>query len=504
MQNLITAEQMHQVDAATIKQLPISSIDLMEQAAKAFVKVFESEIPNQSTNIAILCGQGNNGGDGLAVARLLNDNGYSNTSIYLVNFGTRSTGDYRVNLIRLKLTKLKIIEINEPEQLNGMEAEIIVDAILGSGLNKPLSGRYQELVSIINQLNKKVIAVDVPTGFNSEGSIEKDYKGMQAEIVITFQRPKINFFFPESVKAFSTFKVVDIGLSESFIDDLPSNWKLITQAAIAEMIKPRLNFSHKGTFGHALIVAGNDATMGAALLCARASLHAGSGLTTVCLPKSGLTALNSTLPEVMALHRAENLDDTLLEKFTAFGIGPGLGLEKENEQLFNQLLNLKKPMVIDADAITMLSENKVLIARLPAGTILTPHMKEFDRLFGEHNSWWERVLTAQKVAKSKQLVIVLKNRYTFVCLPTGEICINPTGNPAMASGGMGDVLTGIITSFLAQGYTSADAAILSVYLHGKTGDKLAKKKFVVTASEVAKGISATIARFTNSSLIMQG
>lgn len=492
MQNLLTAEQTRTADAYTIKHQPISSIDLMEKASKSFVKAFTALYTDRNKNIAILCGQGNNGGDGLAIARLLSEEKYKNLDVYLIIFSDKQSDDYTHNLKKLQQTKIPIIAISKLDELKNVTYDVVIDAVLGSGLNKHLQGNYLGLAQLINNSNAKVIAVDVPTGFNAEGEIPTDYNGIKADLVICFQRPKINFFFPESVKALARFKVVNIGLDEDFIERQPSFWKLTEKADIEKIIKPRANFTHKGTYGHALLVAGNTTTMGAALLAASACLHSGAGLTTVCLPQSGLIALNTLLPEAMVLPRNENLDVKTFDKFNVIAIGPGLGIEAETEVLFKKLINTQKPLVIDADGLTILSKNKSLLSKLPANTILTPHMKEFDRLFGEHQNWWQRIETAREKAQKLNIIIVLKNQFTFICLPTGDVLINPTGNPAMASGGMGDVLTGIITSFLAQDYTAEQAAILGVYLHGKAGDDLAKKRFMVSASQVALQIPKTM------------
>ena len=470
-----------------------SSSYLMEKAADAFVDVFRALYDDRSQSISVLCGQGNNGGDGLAIARLLYINGFENISVYLINFGTNESTDRAKNVKRLAEEQIIPILITAPSQFQNIETDLIIDAVLGSGLNKPFTGKYAALANKVNSLGKTIIAVDVPTGFPSEGRIDENYKGIKADLVICFQQPKLNFFFPESVVALNRFEVVDITLDEGFIMAQPSDWKLITKPTI----KPRKNFTHKGTYGHALIVAGNSTTMGAALLAGRACLHTGAGLTTLCLPQSGLIAINATLPEVMALPRNEHLAAKDFSKFTAIAIGPGLGLDIENESLLAQLIDLKKPFVVDADALTILSKRSDLFDKLPEETILTPHLKEFDRLFGEHRTWWERVATARKQAKTRNLIIVLKNQYTFVCLPNGEVYINQTGNPGMASGGMGDVLTGIIVAFLAQSYSSADAAILAVHVHGKAGDELAKKRFTVSASQVTDRIPKTIRKMIN-------
>jgi hydroxyethylthiazole kinase-like uncharacterized protein yjeF len=491
MQTLITSAQMREADTYTIKTEPISSIDLMERASEAFVKVFKKQIKKKETKILILCGQGNNGGDGLAIARLLFNENYKHLSVYVLHLFDKQSDDFKQNLERLKNTKVPVHIVNTSAELQ-VQADIVIDALLGSGLNKPLEGELEAAAKKINQQNCQVIAVDVPTGLNTEGPIPTPYNGVKADLVISFQRPKLNFFFPESTVAMDDFKVVNIGLDEAFIQHQESNWALTVKQDIQNLIRPRKVFTHKGTYGHALLIAGNLNTMGAALLTAKACVFAGAGLTTLCLPQGGLTALNTSLPEVMALPRTNDLSNANFEKFNVIAIGPGLGTDKENEQLLQQLISLKKALVVDADGLTILSKRKDLLDSLPVDSILTPHMKEFDRLFGEHQNWWQRLENACAQAKSRGLVIVLKNQYTFVCLPTGEIRINPTGNPAMAGGGMGDVLTGIITAFIAQGYSSADAAVLAAYIHGKAGDELAKKHFVVTATQVASRIPLTM------------
>lgn len=491
MKNLLTVAQMREADAYTIAQEPISSVDLMERATKAFVKAFKVEVPRQETQIAIICGEGNNGGDGLAIARLLIKEGYANCSVYLINFSAKQSEDYLQNLKRLNELDLPLMKIKEAKTLENLGTEVIIDAVLGAGLNKPLTGEYLTLATVINGLQQKVIAVDVPTGFYAEGQLD-NYNGVKADFVITFQRPKLNFFFPESAQALARFKVVDIGLAEDFIQAQPSRWKLSEQTDISQLIRPRTNFSHKGTYGHALLVAGNQTTMGAALLAASACLHTGAGLTTVCLPESGLTALNTALPEVMALPRTSDMSIDIFEKFTSIAIGPGLGTEGATEKLMERIIGLKRPITLDADALNILAKRTELLTGLAPGSILTPHVKEFDRLFGEHHNWWSRVGTATEEAMNRKIVIILKNRYTFVCLPNGEVYINPTGNPAMASGGMGDVLTGMLASLLAQGYSVMDAAILGVYLHGLAGDALAKKRAVISALQVAQQIPKTL------------
>ncbi|RZK41309.1 MAG: NAD(P)H-hydrate dehydratase [Pedobacter sp.] len=478
MNNLLTASQIREVDAFTIKHQSISSAELMEVAARKFVELFVSIYSDKNLIISIFCGQGNNGGDGLAIGRLLHNLKYRNVLIYLVKFSSKESKDYKLNLAKISLP---VIELTEASQFIPISVDVIIDAILGSGLNKPLRGEYSALSSMINTLRKPIVSVDVPTGFPSEGLIPKDYNGICADLVISFQLPKINFFFPESALALKRFELVNIGLVEEFIESLESDWKLIKSLTIPV----RKRFTHKGTYGHALIVAGNEETMGAGLLCAEACLKTGAGLTTLCLPSTGLTALNTLLPEVMALPRESNLSREVFEGYTAVAIGPGLALEADNGQILERLISIGKPMVVDAGSLALLGRRRDLLDGLPKHSIITPHMKEFDRIFGSHENWWQRVITAKEQAKKRELVIVLKNEYTFVCSPSGDVHINTTGNAAMASGGMGDVLTGIIVALMAQSFPPLDAARLAVYVHGLAGDELAKYRFAINAREVA-------------------
>lgn len=492
MQTIVTSAQMRKADEFTIINKPIASIDLMEKAARAFVQSFLRDEFDATKTIAVFCGKGNNGGDGLAIAHLLLSNGCENMKVYIIDFSDKQSDDFKINLQRLDESRCKKMIINKPADLKNIKADIIIDAILGSGLNKPLADDYADLVKCINKLNSKVYAVDVPTGFPAESEIPANYNGIKAYKTICFQRPKINFFLPESTIATEKYEAVDIGLDEDFIQRQAADFYLLEASDVQHILKPRKLFSHKGTYGHALIIAGNTNTMGAALLSSMACLYAGAGLTTACIPSGGLTALNTSLPEVMALLRDEYTRIEDPSKYQAIAIGPGLGVFAENERLLERLIAINQPLVIDADALNMLAERPDLIDKLSAQSILTPHVKEFDRLFGVHVNWWERLKTAKEKAQQLKIVIVLKNQFTFICSPNGKVYINPTGNPAMAQGGMGDVLTGIIAAFLAQNYSSADAAILACYIHGKAGDGLAEDRIVVSASQVAKRIPIEI------------
>ena len=472
---LLTAQQIRDADAYTIKHEPITSVDLMERAAKAFTNYFIQQYPERTKPIAIYCGTGNNGGDGLAIAQLLHYSGYYGVTVKIARFSDKVSEDFEVNFKSLQQTGISITELRSAGNLPQENSGIIIDALLGSGLNKSLTSDYKKLVEFLNELEKIIVAVDVPTGFFTDGEVDVNAVTIKAELVITFQQPKINFLLPESALAIKRWQAVDIGIDEGFTQSLNSPYQFVEEGDIRKMLKPRHRFSNKGTYGHALLVAGQDKTMGAALLCSSASVYAGAGLTTACVPESGLTALNTYMPELMAIIRkGDKLPEIDWTQFTAIGIGPGLGKDEHALALLKDVLtNYKTPVVIDADALNLLAMHKPLWEKIPAGSILTPHLKEFDRLFGDHACWQERMKTGMKQAKELGINILLKNDYTIIFTVEGKVYFNSTSNPAMATGGMGDVLTGIITSLLAQKYLPGDACIIGAYIHGKAGDELA-------------------------------
>ncbi|MGV3762497.1 NAD(P)H-hydrate dehydratase [Parapedobacter sp.] len=468
MKTIITAAQTRDADSHTLGQMSITSLDLMEVASMAFVTAFMQLFPDKHTSILVCSGTGNNGGDGLAIARLLQTQGYDAIAVWIARYADRESDGFAANLSHLRHTPIPVTEFFPADEFADIHQHVIIDALLGSGINKPLDGDWLRLAQHVNQARRQTVAVDIPSGLRADGVVpEKEYT-VYADEVITFHRPKLSFFFPESARAMARFHVVDIGLEDDFIEQLPSHYRLVETIDIQHIYRHRQRFSHKGMFGHAMIIAGAPQTMGAAILACGASVYAGSGLTTASIPDEGLTALNACYPEVMYCARHE-LHKTC-QKTDAVGIGPGLGASKDLLELL--LHHTSKSLVIDADALSFLGETPSLLHKLPKQSMLTPHMKEFDRLFGPHDNWWERVQTARKQATSLELIVILKNRYTFIALPDGNVVINPTGNPAMASGGMGDVLTGILVSFLAQGYSPQEAAILGCYLHGLAGDRL--------------------------------
>jgi hydroxyethylthiazole kinase-like uncharacterized protein yjeF len=472
---LLTSAQIREADTYTIANEPISSVNLMERASKAFVGWFVNHFPDKKQSVTVYCGTGNNGGDGLAIARMLDVHQYKALNVKVARFSDKASDDFNSNLKMIRETSIPLSEIKPGESLPDEQSSVIIDALLGSGLNKPLEGDYKRLVNYLNSLGKIIATVDVPTGFFTDGEITPDAVVLKTDLVITFQQPKINFLLPESAPYIKCWEAVNIGIDEKFVASLNSPYQLVEERDIRKMLKPRRHFSNKGTYGHALIVAGQPETMGAALLSSAGCAYAGAGLTTACVPQSGLAALNSYMPEIMAIVRqGAELPKIDWNSFSTMGIGPGLGKDEIALALLTDILtNYKKPVVIDADALNLLAAHKELWTQIPENSILTPHMKEFDRLFGEHKNWWQRIQTGIQKAKEHSLYILLKNDYTLVITPHGKVYFNSTSNPAMGTGGMGDVLTGIITSLLAQKYSSAEACIIGAYIHGKAGDELA-------------------------------
>nr|WP_294898932.1 NAD(P)H-hydrate dehydratase [uncultured Pedobacter sp.] len=487
MLKLLTAAQTREADNFTIINEPILSSELMERASYAFTKIFVDKFPDRKKSILIFCGKGNNGGDGLVISRLLFDEGFHNVQTFIADFSEKSSPDFDLNLQRLQEKDTSIFYLKQASDIEFLEADFLIDALLGSGLNKALEGEWRNLVKKINQFSGYKISVDVPTGMPCEGELF-DEVIVKSDFTVTFQRPKLNFLLPISSPYIKEWKVANIGLDENFIHSAASPFYWLWKGGVQRFIKARQPFEHKGLLGHALIIAGEDDTMGAALIATEACVKSGAGLTTAMIPDSGLQALNTRLPEAMFTRRNQ-LEIMDWDKYKVIGIGPGLGTSSESLLLLKAALkNFKKPMVIDADAINMISENKELMKLVPENSVFTPHMKEFDRLFGTHESWWRRIKTALKKSVELKVYIVLKNRYTLIFTPEGICYFNSSGSPAMASGGMGDALTGMITSMLSQGYQVERAVQIAVFSHGYAGEQIAQKMYVIPASTLVKQI----------------
>jgi len=480
---ILTSEEIRKADAYTIEHEPIRSIDLMERASKECVKWLAAKFDKQHS-FAIFCGQGNNGGDGLAIARLLAAKKFK-VEVFVIRYSDKCSDDFLVNEKRLKkIKKVKIHNVGDvsgfPSTLNPQASTIVIDAIFGSGLNKPVEGLASEVINYINKSGCQIIAIDIPSGlFSDKTSHNKDAVIVRANHTLTFQSPKLAFMFPENGNCVGDFSVLNIGLDEEFIASLPSKNYFVTEEYARFIHKPRSKFSHKGTFGHALIVAGSYGKMGACVLSSKACLTSGAGLVTVHIPKCGYDILQTANPEVMVETDSSEAivsDNIKLDKYSVIGIGPGIGTEQETQNALKVLIqNSSAPMVIDADALNILAENKTWIAFLPKNSVLTPHPGEFKRLVSDADNDFERLQLQKEFSIKHNVYVILKGAHTCIACPDGEVYFNSTGNPGMATAGCGDALTGIITGLLAQRYDSKQAAILGVYLHGLAGDFAAKE-----------------------------
>ena len=475
---VLRADQIREADQHTITHEPISSIDLMERASRACFD-WLSENTN-SQQFFIFCGRGNNGGDGLAIARMLLAAG-KNVKVYLISGKSESSPDNLINQQRLKNVGCLIHALNSLDDLpNINEHDVILDALFGTGLSGPLSGFARDLVNELNGLAAKKIAVDLPSGLISDEEHLSDDICFLANYTLSFQVPKLCFFLPSCAGALGDWRILDIGLNQDFIDSQESPFYYLQSADLKDTLHERAAFSHKGTFGHSLVIAGSFGKVGAAVLATRAALRSGSGLVTCCVPHCGYEILQTSAPEAMVLSAEnENYIDRFPDTthFSAVGLGPGIGQEEQTKVALLEFLKpIDMPFVLDADALNILSTQNNWLSLLPKNCILTPHPGEFDRLFGSHASTLERIRTQMEFAKKQRCCLILKGRYTSVALPDGRVFFNSSGNPGMATGGSGDVLSGILVGLLAQSYTPEESCLLGVHLHGLAGD-LAKNQW---------------------------
>jgi NAD(P)H-hydrate epimerase len=440
----------------------------MERAAQKCVDWIVENQLNQYA-IKIFCAKGNNGGDGLAIARLLTDKGIV-SDVYILEFGIQGTPDFQANLQRLHECTKDIHLIQDESFFPSLDKDcIIIDALYGSGLNRPLEGLSKSIAEHINASGAKVIAIDIPSGMYVDKS-SINCPVIRADFTLTFQSLKLCFLLPENEEYLGEVSVLNIGLHEGYDKITSSNYELIDHQLIQSIYKRRKDFSHKGTYGHSLIIAGSKGKMGAAILATKACLRSGAGLVTAVLPDIGLPIMQTALPEAMVI-TTDEIENLNLENYASIGIGPGLGNTPESTDLLVKILNnYNKPIVIDADALNIIAQQKQALSFLPPGSILTPHPKEYERIFGKSKTDFERLKTASKIAKKLHCFIILKGHYTFIACPTGKGYFNSTGNSGMATAGSGDVLTGIITGLLSQGYSSLHGSLLGVYIHGLAGD----------------------------------
>jgi len=475
---LLNTDQIREWDCYSILHKPISSIDLMENAACASTDWILRHIEKHI--IYIFCGQGNNGGDGLAIARFLSLTGKL-VKVFVLSINKDGSPDFNTNLERLKsIPSVEIVSLESEESFPLIpQGTIIIDALFGTGLNRKLEGIAATLIQQINESKAEIISIDLPSGLLcDESSI--GFPVVEASHTLSFQIPKLALLLPENEIHFGQVHILDIGLLPAFLDIVETKFEWVNETLIQQIYRPRKPFAHKGNYGHALLIAGSYGKMGAAVLSTKTCLKSGAGLVSVHVPKCGLDIVQISAPEAMCqVDEEEKIISAIhydLSSFKAVGIGPGIGNEYKTATFLKELIcQYNNPMVLDADAINILSENPDWLTLLPPQSILTPHVKEFVRLFGEGLNDFEKLEMALQKAMAYQIIIVLKGHRTFIASPSGKGYFNSTGNAGMATGGSGDVLTGIITGILAQGYPPDHAAILGVYLHGKAGDKAAAR-----------------------------
>lgn len=495
------ADQIKLLDEHTIRYEPVASVDLMERAANQLF-LWIAERFDRSAGINIFTGPGNNGGDGLALARILAKNRYR-TIVWNINLSDKQSDNWKINRKRLeKETDIVVNNIESAEHfpIIGTD-EIIIDAIFGSGLSRPVNGLAGSVIKQINNCSSEVISVDMPSGLFGEDNSSNDPDSVvKADYTLSFQFPKLSFMFPENEKYVGNWHILPIGLNINAIEETPSPFNLLDQHIIKSLLKKRNKSDHKGNFGHGVLIAGSYGKMGAAVLSAKAALRTGIGLITCHIPQKGNLVMQVGLPESMVIDDRSETHFTgidSIDKFSALGVGPGLGTHQETRDAVHSLLQKNsKPIVLDADALNILSTNREWLSLLNENCVLTPHLKEFERLAGTSINGFDRLKKQIALSEEFKCIIVLKGANTSITDAKGQVWFNSTGNPGMATGGSGDVLTGMILSLLAQGYEPVNAAITGVFLHGLAGDLAAEKlcQESLIASDIIDEISSAFKR----------
>lgn len=498
---IFSTQQLYQADEYTLKRQNISSDILMERAADRLFEWIHSRFREAGVKFYLFCGTGNNGGDGLALARRLYDQGHT-VAIYVLQYSNTPSQDFLLNLERLKERNLKPEMITRHSALPPIApAAVVVDAIFGLGLNRPPEPWVAHLIAHINLSPAFVISVDMPSGLAAD-PVFPVAAVVRANQVLTFQTPKLVFFLPETGKYIQQWEVLDIGLDADFLQNTETTYTWINQSEVLPLYRSRNRFSHKGTYGHAVLVGGSYGKTGAVHLAGKACLTAGSGLVTVFVPQCGYLPLQTALPELMVLTDEEEKHITSIAiPFVpkAIGIGMGMGTHGETVGAFSEFLkHARFPLVVDADALNILAAHPELLTELPAQSVLTPHPGELERLIGGWKNDFDKLAKAKAFSARHNCVLLLKGAYT-ITIYQHKGYVNSTGNPGMAGAGSGDVLTGMLTGLLAQGYTPLQAAVFGVYLHGLAGDKGAAITGyeALTACGIIKNIGKAYREFYN-------
>jgi ADP-dependent NAD(P)H-hydrate dehydratase / NAD(P)H-hydrate epimerase len=495
---ILSAAQTRAADALTVQSQSLTSLQLMERAATAAADAIELSLGWQHDfeyhHVIIVCGPGNNGGDGLVIARRLARLSSEGIEVWLLP-ADRHSADWEANRVLLPET-VPVRELTDALPPVPADA-VIIDALFGTGLTRSLDGLAATLVEHLNASGAEIISIDVPSGLTTDEPLAPDAVVVRATETLTFQAPKLAFLLPAAAAWVGKWQVLDIGLD---LSQTAPAMHLTTATDLAPLLAPRARFSHKGTYGHALLLAGSRGKLGAAVLAAQACLRSGVGLLTVHVPAVGYSILQTSVPEAMtttdpmADHLSALADDTDLGRHQALGFGPGIGQHGDTTLLLRELLDEAKrrdlPVVLDADALNLLAQHPQWLNHLPARTVLTPHPKEFERLVGPAANDFARLDQLKKLAADTGAVVLLKGAYSVVAAPDGMLYFNSTGNPGMATGGTGDVLTGVILGLLAQGLTPLEAARLGAFVHGRAGDLAALQhgERGLTAGDVAQAV----------------
>ena len=473
---IFTSAQIKELDKFTIENEPISSLNLMERAAQTMTRAI-TEVWSVTTPVVVFAGPGNNGGDALAIARMMAEQGYQ-VSVYLFNISGYLSPDCAANKKQIEENKRiqKFVEVTQEFDPPQLEANmLVVDGLFGSGLNKPLAGGFSSLVKYINASQAKVVSIDLPSGLMAEDNTYNVRANIiRAHMTLTLQQPKLSFLFAENQQFIGQLRVLDIRLSQEGIQKIEAPYSIIEENDIRSCLHKRDPFAHKGEMGNALLIAGSYCMAGAAILAARACLRSGVGKLTINSPKRNIPIIQQAVPEAVINKGSEETifaEAVDTEDYQALGIGPGMGQSEQTAiALIAQLRRTQCPIVADADALNILANHRAWLQQLPKGIILTPHPKELDRLEGHSADSYERLTKACGLAERLQGIVIVKGHNTAICMADGHVMFNPTGNAGMATAGSGDVLTGIITGLLAQGYQPKEACMVGVYLHGLAGD----------------------------------
>lgn len=472
---IFSTKQIYEAAAATIAKEGIPSYNLMERAGGYIYQWMHQRLQGQPVPIKVFCGIGNNAGNGLVVARLLLKNGY-NVDTYIVNCSDKRSPDFLKAYDALKSEVKKWPEIiKSAEDFPVISPQdIVVDAIFGIGLNRCPEAWIQQLFVKINESKAYTLSIDIPSGMYGDRGLDENDIVIQATFVLSFMSPKLAFFLPDTGKYINMWDSIDIGLEPEFLNTIETDVSLISKPEIQQMYKGRSQFTHKGMFGHSLIIGGSFGKIGAVQLAAKAALRSGSGLVTAYVPQIGVPILQTAIPEVMV--ETDNFNGKVFEEIdfqteaNAIAIGPGMGTDEKTVNAMDSFLKSQKaPIVIDADAINIIAKRPSLMEQVPNLSIFTPHPGELERLIGKWKDDFDKLEKAAKFAKNHNVIIVLKGAHTITMYDM-KLYINTTGNPGLSTAGTGDVLTGVITGHLAQGYHPVEASIMSVYLHGLAAD----------------------------------